>query len=80
MPYNKNAMLVGVLIIGVLAWATHTRDRGNAPKYQINGKYEELRHVEHANWQQQSPLTKIRAAAPSASRFENVLSLNQGEQ
>lgn len=45
--YNKNAMLASVLVVGVLAWAIHNRER-SGPKYEITGKYEELSHVNHA--------------------------------
>lgn len=73
MGYNKNAMLACVVIIGVLTWAIHTRERVG-PKYELRGKYEELLHVQHPP--EQSTLTKIYGAKPSVPRLETVIALN----
>lgn len=68
--YNKNAMLAAVLVVGVLAWAIHNRDRSGT-KYEITGKYEELSHVNHAPEPRDTNSTtdKIPRAAPRRAPF-----------
>lgn len=65
---SQTGMLASVLIISVLAWAIHTRDRKGNAKYEINGKYEELSHVHHPK--KTDELTKISCATPRAPFYD----------